>query len=1333
MVSAQNVIAMSHKYWLSLLVSTTIIFTAEAWSSTVPPRSGTAPATVSKSSDWRQDCAVPRAETELAINNVRARLRQGGDLWWDGSYGKYIVPRVPEGSNLPEVSSIYAAALWVIGVDPGNNLKVAAQTYGRAGDETDYWPGPLTDYSETTVENCGNWDRFFSVSGAAIREHRRRWAAAVAANGGDFEGVMLDPATIPEEIRGWPAVGNPFFEDVHGFALPEERLGFAGLADFWDEGGIAGAYEPHLGDFPVVDICWRAQATIPDQLDFWIFNDAAGAHANSGGDAIGMEIHAEAFAFKDNSHLNNTTFQKYRLINRSIEHLNEARVGLWVDPDLGCFQDDFIGCDSLRDLAYVYNADALDGGQDCTDCHGVATYCTDIPILGIDLVSGPYGELGEQLGMSSFSYYGLVGQGALSPLSDPQTPIEYYNYLRGRWRDGTQMTWGGTGYDPASDQFTQHALTGAPNDPLGWSMCQENLGPTDVDPKMILGTGPLRISPGSINELTYSIIWVPELEYPCPDISRLLSADDQIQSMFHNCFELTTPGPEHPDVKWVELDGELIALLEDEILFGGESLEDYVRQDPRSPGYFDSTYYKFEGYQIFQVPRAEVPTDLSDPDQARLVAQTDVKNGITEIYNWQAVPNPNQDVPGEPEVTFVPELMVSGEDKGIRHSLRITEDAFGGGPLINHRTYHYVVRSYAHNNWLPFKFENGLAEGQQTPFITRPIAQTYSVVPRPLVDQRLRSQFGEGPTVTRLDGAGVGDIFVEWSPETYEAILAGSADGRLAYAPGQGPIKVEVFHPLRIVEGTFRLAIRDDNMEDDVLAPDARWELTDVATGEVIAQHTELDQLNEQLVDDYGFSISVAQTADAGDGPNNNGVLGMEVSYADPDGPQWFSGIVDGEGPFNFVATEAGGPDHFRDPEEAFTKIPEPAYWQPFTLTRNFSPIQSVITPMLDDQLRVPVLKLNSPLQQLNNIDVVLTKDKSKWSRCVVVETASRWHTSELYANLPTQGGSKMLRPREARSILPYADADGKPQLDPNESRSGFGWFPGYAVDVETGERLNIFFGENSTYACGAVTFLGRGDLCGRLPNNGRDLLWNPTDDLVIDANLTGESDDLYSYIAGGQHYIYVTNQTYDGCESLYAALEQGSWTMTNTLAEAVTWTCIPLASGLDPLGSGETGLIPNDVTFKIRVSNPYRVSAVKGENQGYPLYEFSFRDVAAEPLVGDAADEAALAQVRVVPNPYYYYSVYENSTSENIVKITNLPARCEVSIYSLDGRLVRFFRRNETVPAHEATDQIYPDLRWDLKNQGGRPVSSGTYLVHVKTEDRGERVLKAFVVQRPL
>ena len=37
----------------------------------------------------------------------------------------------------------------------------------------------------------------------------------------------------------------------------------------------------------------------------------------------------------------------------------------------------------------------------------------------------------------------------------------------------------------------------------------------------------------------------------------------------------------------------------------------------------------------------------------------------------------------------------------------------------------------------------------------------------------------------------------------------------------------------------------------------------------------------------------------------------------------------------------------------------------------------------------------------------------------------------------------------------PSVDKDGNPY---NSGTMGMGWFPGYAIDLETGERLNIIF-----------------------------------------------------------------------------------------------------------------------------------------------------------------------------------------------------------------------------------------------------------------------------------
>ena len=92
----------------------------------------------------RQDCQQATQQIDLGINNVRARLLNGGDVWWDlDMKGKYIVPNVDPASGQPEVSSIFAGAVWMGGIDPGGNLKLACQDYRSAG-TNDFWPGPLT-------------------------------------------------------------------------------------------------------------------------------------------------------------------------------------------------------------------------------------------------------------------------------------------------------------------------------------------------------------------------------------------------------------------------------------------------------------------------------------------------------------------------------------------------------------------------------------------------------------------------------------------------------------------------------------------------------------------------------------------------------------------------------------------------------------------------------------------------------------------------------------------------------------------------------------------------------------------------------------------------------------------------------------------------------------------------------------------------------------------------------------------------------------------------------------------------------------------------------------
>jgi flagellar hook assembly protein FlgD len=105
-----------------------------------------------------------------------------------------------------------------------------------------------------------------------------------------------------------------------------------------------------------------------------------------------------------------------------------------------------------------------------------------------------------------------------------------------------------------------------------------------------------------------------------------------------------------------------------------------------------------------------------------------------------------------------------------------------------------------------------------------------------------------------------------------------------------------------------------------------------------------------------------------------------------------------------------------------------------------------------------------------------------------------------------------------------------------------------------------------------------------------------------------------------------------------------------------------------------------------------------------------------------------ALDSIKVVPNPYYGYSQYETSQFSNVVKITNLPGKCTVTIYSLDGKFIRQYKRDET---YEPYNQISPELEWDLRNSKGIPVASGVYLININAPGMGERTVKWFGIAR--
>lgn len=776
------------------------------------------------------DCVPATAQTELNVNNVRCTLLAGGDLWWDLSDGRYEVPKVDASSTETSKNSIFAGALWIGGIDALGQLKVAAMTYRQTGN--DFFPGPLDGNGEIEKETCSDFDRFWETNRTDIDAY----LAIVEANAG-----IAPKSLIPESVLGWPGKNNIHFEEVSGFEIPLEKQ----LAPFWDA-NEDGDYNPEDGDYPVIDP--NIEGVYGDQMIWWMFNDKGNTHSETGGQAIGLEVSSLAFAFATNDEVNNMTFYKYVVNNKSTADLNGTYFGQWVDPDLGNYLDDYVGCVPSEGLGIVYNGDAVDDGT--------AGYGEDIPMLGVDFFKGPTipliqadtiakDEAGntifEELGMSSFLYY----NNDFSVTGNPETATHFYNYLSGFWKDGTPFTCGGNGYGGNIDTCSFIFPDDPPN-PDGWSECA--LGTTPADRRFLQVAGPFTLEPGAVNDVIVGVVWTREgVNYPCPSFAPIVKADQQAQALFDSGFKLAN-GPDAPNMTIKESDQQLTFSL-----WNAETSNNFLEQYAESNAVLSASgdpdsLYTFQGYRVYQLAEATVTSaEFGDIDKAREIFQVDIQDGISQIINVSFDPIVQQNVY---------ESMIDGADSGIEHSFVVTDDQFAEGDktLINHKPYFFSVVAYAYN----------AKEGWETPYLLgRNNITTYTAIPHKNFAETsgatINAAFGDGPEITKLSGLGNSANFLELTDETVASILNGE-DVDPVYKSSQGPVNVKIIDPLSIPKAKFRLSFEDSQFfgfsqpeEGTVEVNGSRFQYNAAADATVPYQEFTYEIINEAGYTDLGY------------------------------------------------------------------------------------------------------------------------------------------------------------------------------------------------------------------------------------------------------------------------------------------------------------------------------------------------------------------------------------------------------------------------------------------------------------------------------------------------
>ncbi len=241
-----------------------------------------------------------------------------------------------------------------------------------------------------------------------------------------------------------------------------------------------------------------------DQMLWEVHNDATATDhiaAPGGTLPLGIEVQHTFFAFNTPDPRNRAILVRAKVRNRRGNTLSQMHVGLWSDPDLGDPQDDLVGCDTTRSLAYCYNGAEID-----------LFYGTPPPAVGIDLLRGPIDRAtGRVLRMTTFSGFRSG--------TDPFDSTETWNALNGLQTGGAAIV------NPVTAQPTRFWFSGDPVAASGW----RDSGPSDR--RMLLAAGPFTMAPGD-SQTVWAALLVATGTNRLDSVTELKATSDYLQSSF---------------------------------------------------------------------------------------------------------------------------------------------------------------------------------------------------------------------------------------------------------------------------------------------------------------------------------------------------------------------------------------------------------------------------------------------------------------------------------------------------------------------------------------------------------------------------------------------------------------------------------------------------------------------------------------------------------------------------------------------------------------------------------------------------------------------------------
>ncbi|MEM6785853.1 MAG: hypothetical protein AAF624_19195, partial [Bacteroidota bacterium] len=424
---------------------------------------------------------------------------------------------------------------------------------------------------------------------------------------GPLDGAGNAPADCAAFDRIWTVTDQDLQRyDATGIASDNLRDWPANLgAEVIDGDGNPDNYDLAAGDRP------RLFGT---QTAFWVMNDVGLERSPSQSEPLSIEVQVTAWAIaSDDPTFDQATFYRYRVVNRNPTAINDAIVSFFMDGNLGFYWgDDLSGSDSARNLVYIYNAFNEDPNG-----HGSPT-----PAMGMRF-------LDVQAGSATTDY-----NGGCDDRCDPQSPEEHRYYQTSRWRDGSPLTYGDTGYGGTTP--TPFIYPSEPG--TYWSMpcfdpdCEYSFN--SKLRRLTFSTVAFDLAAGASRDVTFALPFAfgtqnyGPVGNPTGSVQAVKLASDRIQAAF-NDGSLFAPAPRPLTLEAPTLltpaDGALFRLDEDESL-------PTLRWTP-VPG--------AEGYQLtIEIDQgSEVVKRTTYTTEAELVFDEIVPDNTTFTYRWSVEPD----------------------------------------------------------------------------------------------------------------------------------------------------------------------------------------------------------------------------------------------------------------------------------------------------------------------------------------------------------------------------------------------------------------------------------------------------------------------------------------------------------------------------------------------------------------------------------------------------------------------------------------------------------------------------------------------------------------------